>query len=290
MPHEIDRVLQAVCGTVWAIDQAKGEAIAQMLSLRAAGVMARVREPQGAAHDGDRTVGRGRGKVAVVTLHGTVAPRANMLSNPSDPGGASLDAFASCFRQAAADPEVGAIVLDIDSPGGAVDMVPETAEMIMSARREGRPIVAVANTMAASAAYWIATAADELSVSPSGLVGSVGVYAVMRDESERHARQGVKYHVVKAGPRKAEGNPYEPTGPEALGHMQAEANAFYAMFAGHVSRRRGVAESVVRADPEKSARHFGGGRGVLAAEAVRLGMADRVETLDQAIRRMQLTI
>jgi membrane-bound ClpP family serine protease len=81
------------------------------------------------------------------------------------------------------DPNVKAVVIDVDSPGGSVDGVAELFDQIYSARGS-KPITAISNTLMASAAYWIGTAADELVVSPSGQVGSVGVYMVHDDFSK----------------------------------------------------------------------------------------------------------
>src|SRR5690606_12609791 len=109
---------------------------------------------------------------------------------------------------------VGTIVLDVDSPGGGVYGVAEFAEEIYKARGQKR-IVAVANSMAASAAYWIATAADELVVTPGGEVGSIGVYMLHEDWSGAYEKAGIKPTVIKFGENKAEGIDVEPLSESA---------------------------------------------------------------------------
>ena len=284
MPHEIERILAACASRVWLIDEDKGVEIAQLLALRAA-------TGEGAFWDGQENApvyaaeslpGRS-GPVHVLNLSGTIMPRGGMMARMS--GGASLDQFGKAFEQAAADTTASAIVLDIDSPGGAVDLVAETAEKVYSARRAGRPIVAVANTLAASAAYWIASAADEIVVTPSGAVGSIGVYGMHDDISKALEQRGITRTLVKAGPRKAEGA-IGPLDDAALKHRQASADYAYDMFVKAVARNRGISAGVVRADPEVSAEHFGGGRAYPAARAVKLGMADRVATMEDTLARL----
>lgn len=288
MPHEIERVLRAAARGVWFIEPRKAEAMIAAIALRAQmGPRAEPAFPdaQKVAVTGETRQGQ-RGVIRVMRLFGAILPRGDMLADVSGAGSVSLVRFQREFSQAAAEQDTAAIVVEIDSPGGQVDLVPETAAMIRAARREDRPIVAVANTCACSAAYWIATAADELVVTPSGLVGSIGVYMLHQDVSEMLKAEGIAATFISEGPRKVEGNPFEPLSAEARASYQAEVRATYDMFTAEVAKARGVPVSVVRADPEKAERHMGGGRAYHAAEAVRLGMADRVATFDETIARL----
>lgn len=92
---------------------------------------------------------------------------------------------------------------------------------------------------------------------------------------------------IHEGPRKVEGNPFEPLSPEAAKAMQANVRHYYEMFTKDVAKARGVDVSIVRADPEEADAHFGGGRCYPAQIAVKLGMADRVDTLDATIARLK---
>jgi signal peptide peptidase SppA len=138
----------------------------------------------------------------------------------------------------------------------------------------------VANTLAASAAYWLASAASELVVTPSGEVGSIGVFAIHEDYSAALDRVGVKVSLISAGKYKTEGNPFEPLGEEAQAAVQGTVNDYYDMFIRAVARGRGVSQADVIAG-------FGEGRVVMAEQAVRLGMADRVATIDEVIGGLQ---
>lgn len=286
MPHEIRRVLRAFAATPWFIEPRKAEQVAAMLEYRAAHGPRpepyRAQVPEQSAAPAAQT-----GQIAVLRLRGVIAPRlSGSLDDVSDPP-ASMETFGQAFDRAAADPNTAAIVIDVDSPGGAVDLVPETAARIRAARRESRPIVAVANTLAASAAYWIASAADEIVVTPSGEVGSIGVYMLHQDISAMLEAEGVRMTFIREGPRKVEGNPFEPLSEEARGALQSSVRHYYDMFVKDVARNRAVPQAVVRADPEKGGRHFGGGRTYPAAMAVDLGMADRVATFKETVARLQ---
>ncbi len=288
MPHEIERLLRAAGQGVWLIEPQKAEAIVAAVAFRAQfGPRAEPVFDRQAADPGAGQYGTGQKSIRVLRLMGTILPRGNMMSDVSGPGAANLVAFQQAFRQAADDSQTGAIVIEVDSPGGQIDLVPETAAMIRSARRSDRPIVAVANTMAASAAYWIASAADELVVTPSGTVGSIGVYMLHRDVSEALKAEGIAPSFIYEGPRKIEGNPFAPLDDVSRKALQADVRAAYEAFTKDVAKARGVPVSVVRGDPEATNEaHMGGGRAYGATEAVRLGMADRVATLEETIARL----
>lgn len=290
--HWPSRLVQAFGAQPWLIESVRAGQLIAFLEQRAKGATPKHEAdsaPEIAARVGSNVV-RSKGSpdgapgVAVMRLHGTVAPR---LSGVDAMSGSfiGLEDFQRSFSAVADRSDVRAIVLDIDSPGGQVDLVQETAATIRAARREGRPIIASANTMAASAAYWLAAAADEITVTPSGQVGSIGVLTVHQDVSERARAEGVKMTVIRSAPRKAENHPFAPLSDEARAHLQDHVGQVYAAFVRDVAAWRGVDANVVRADPEADAKHFGGGRTALAEEAVRLGMADRVETIDQTIAR-----
>ncbi len=282
MSHEIERVFALAANSIWLIDEDKGFEVAQMLALRAAGGASDwATEQPKPVYAAEPVAGR-NGPVHVLKLQGTITPRAGMMSRMS--GGASLDQFSAAFKAAANDQNAQAIVMEIDSPGGVIDMVQETADLIYGARRADRPIIAVANTMAASAAYWIASAADEIVVTPSGSVGSIGVYSMHDDMTSARERLGIERSMFKAGARKAE-SVLGSMDDAARAHRQHSVEAVYDTFVRTVARNRNVSVSTVKADPEQAEHHFGGGRAYHAREAVRLGMADRVGTFEDALRR-----
>jgi signal peptide peptidase SppA len=215
------------------------------------------------------------GAVAVIPLTGVITPRGSLFSMLFGFGGGGLVDFRDSFREAVNSPDVSAVVLDVDSPGGLIDLVPETAAEIRDARGE-KPIVAVANTMAASAAYWIAAQADEVVVTPSGDVGSVGVYMVHEDWSEFNAKQGILPTYISAGRYKTEGNPDEPLDDDARAEWQSEVDELYGMFVEAVAAGRGVSADTVRSG-------YGEGRTLLASRALEAGMVDRIDTIESVI-------
>lgn len=226
---------------------------------------------QSAAAPG-RPAGRS-GNVAVLGLHGPITQRASFFQFFF--GGTSVEGFSDQFRQAVNDETVGAVVIDVDSPGGTVSGVDELSAEIQRARGS-KPIVAVANTLAASAAYWIASAADKLVVTPTGEVGSIGVVAVHQDESRWLDAEGITTTLIAAGKFKTEGNPFQPLTEEAREAIQSRVNDYYTMFTRAVARNRGASVEAVR-------NGYGEGRVVGAKRAVELGMADEVGTLRETI-------
>lgn len=223
--------------------------------------------------------GRGRppainGAVATIPLKGVLMPQVSLLAMIFGLGG-GLSTFRSQLKQAAEDDSIGAIVLDIDSPGGLVDQIPETAAEVKAARSQ-KPVIAVANTLAASAAYWLGSQAEEFVVTPSGEVGSIGVYAEHMDVSKALDRQGVTNTLVSAGKYKTEGNPYEPLSDDGRQAMQASVNDYYSMFTKDVASGRGATVAEVKDG-------YGEGRVLTAKRAVDAGLADRVATLSDVV-------
>jgi signal peptide peptidase SppA len=214
--------------------------------------------------------------VAILPLFGTIFPRANMMTEVS--GATSAEKFGAMFSALVDDSNIGAIVLDVNSPGGQVNGIADAAQRIYEARGK-KPIVAVANHLMASAAYWIGSAADEIVMAPDAEVGSIGVFAVHQDVSKALEQDGVKVSIIKAGKYKTEGNPFEPLSEEARGVMQERVHEAYEGFIGAVARHRDVGVEDVRGG-------YGEGRVVGAKQALRLGMADRVETLEQTVYRL----
>lgn len=270
-------LLTAIFEMPWALLPAKLAALIEVVERHEAGVRLTAEEVQARIGSSPAAGQASAGNVAILRLFGTIFPRANLMTETS--GATSAERWAAQFRQLVADTNVGAIVIDTDSPGGAVQGVDELSAEIYRARGQ-KPIVAVANHLAASAAYWIATAADELVVTPSGEVGSIGVFAAHEDVSRAADTAGVKTTLISAGKFKVEANPYEPLTEEARAAIQARVDEYYSMFVRAVARNRGVPVEAVRSG-------FGEGRVVGAREAVKLGMADRVATLDEVVAGLQ---
>lgn len=277
------RLCAEVLSTPWAITEDKFLAITEFLAQASSGMKLTEDEIQARlAAEGITAGPRPRattpGTVALIPIQGIIAHRANMVQSVSGPGGTSIEQLTSSFRQAMSDPNVKAIVFDVDSPGGSVSGVDELASEIIAARGQ-KKMVAVANALAASAAYYLASAADEVVVTPSGNVGSIGVFYGHEDISKKLENEGVKVTLISAGKYKTEGSQFAPLSEEAAANLQAWVDSYYTMFVQSVAKGRGVTPQAVRGG-------FGQGRVVKAKEAVDQGMADRVATLDQTLERL----
>lgn len=215
--------------------------------------------------------------VGVIQIRGTISQHAEGDLSSMLFGGSATEAISAQLKEFLADDSVGKIVLDIDSPGGVTYGVSELAAEIFRARGQ-KPIVAVANSLAASAAYWIGSAADEFYVTPGGMVGSIGVYAVHQDISKMAEDEGVKTTLISAGKYKTSGNQFEPLDDEARGQIQARVNDIYEAFISDVARGRGVPPSAVRSG-------YGQGDVLTAKAAKAAGMVDGIATYDEVLRR-----
>lgn len=276
--------LELLLGKPWAITRPAAIEVATRLALQAQGnfrgdeQLARLQAAQiAAARPAVRPQAADGSEIAVIPLRGTITPRGSLFSLIFG-GGGGLQLFREQFRMAVADGNVSAIVLDIDSPGGLIDLVPEATAEVLSARGV-KPITAVANTTTASAAYWIASAADTVVATPSAQVGSIGVFTIHEDFSRAEQAMGIKTTIVSAGQFKTEGNPYEPLSKAAQAALQDEVDELYGMFTGQVAEGRGVSQAAVQAG-------YGRGRCLLADQAMQVGMIDQIGTIEQTVARM----
>lgn len=227
----------------------------------------------------ERAIGRRPGAVAVIPIRGVITARPSFL----EMYGLATSALTvtGALREALAAPEVKAVLLDIDSPGGGTAGVGELADEIRAAR-EIKPIIAHANHLAASAAYWIAAAASQVEASPSALVGSVGVYIMHLDQSGMLEQMGLKPTFVSAGRHKVDGNPFEPLGDGARADMQAMVDEVYGQFVDAVAAGRGAAAAEVRAG-------YGEGRVLMALQARKAGMIDVIRPIEQTLAALGAT-
>jgi len=216
------------------------------------------------------------GSIAVLPIRGILSHRGfggllGMLF-----GGTQLDEFGKVFDMVIAEKGVGAVVLDIDSPGGSVMGMTEAAAKIR-AGREVKHVVAVANCMALSGGYYLGSAASQLIVSPSGMVGSVGVYREHTDYSAAEEAAGIKTTFISAGEHKTEN--MEPLTDDSRAAIQSQVDTYYEQFVADVAKGRGTTARTVKDT-------YGKGRSITAANALSAGMVDRVATLEEVIRVM----
>lgn len=279
MDTKYPRFRRYVTTTPWAVRPWVLAVITELLAYRAAGGRLSREEIEERIGARQPTTGRVRsGSLAVIPLHGVIVHRADLFSDIS--GASSIERFRARLNDALADDSVASILIDIDSPGGTVDGLIEMAEELRQARGGEKPIRAIANTEAASAAYWLGAQAGELIVSPSGEIGSIGVWSAHIDQSKYQEAMGVKTTLVSAGRYKVEGNPFEPLGEEARASMQESVDRYHTQFVADVAKGRGVSKAKVE-------KEFGEGRMVGPAQALAAGMVDRVASFEETLSRLR---
>lgn len=212
-------------------------------------------------------------KVAVIQVAGPLTPRGSWY-------GSSLSGIAAAVTRAANDPDIAGIILDVDSPGGTVSGTPEAAAAVADAAGK-KPCVACVNTLAASAAYWIASQASEVVMTPSADVGSIGAMIMHVDYGKALEDAGIGVTIIRSeqSPLKNEAHPFAPLSDEARGFLQKRANDAGADFIKAVAGGRKVTQAKVREE-------YGQGRVFGVREAMARGMADRVATMSDVISSM----
>lgn len=205
-----------------------------------------------------------RGDVAIVPVTGPVFRYANLMTEIS--GATSLEVLATDFTTALEDPAVSAIILNMDSPGGQASGISEFAQMVRSAKK---PVIAYVDGNAASAAYWIAAAADQVVVSKTGMVGSIG--AVLSINGAK-SKDGPIEIVSAQSPKKR----VDVNTEAGRGQIQTMVDKLAQVFVEDIATYRGVSVDTVLSD-------FGQGDMRMGAEAVAAGMADHVGTLEEVI-------
>lgn len=266
-------IMSFVSRQVWAMRPGSLDAlVARVLS------MASQAEPTTEAIEASKLRLRpAQGKVAVLPVRGPLIHRADDVAEWWL-GALSTERLSGWFNAAINDKAVGAIVLDVESPGGTVAGLSEAAATIAAGRGK-KPVIAVANAEAASAAFYLASAATEFAATPSAMVGSVGTVWQHVDYSKALENEGIKVSIIRAGANKWAVNPFEPLSDAGRAEMQAVVDGYYSEFVRDVSKNRGVSKSVVE-------ERFGQGLMFKAEEALSRGMIDRVATMEEIIGKL----
>lgn len=190
----------------------------------------------------------------------------------------SMRGLAASLRLAADRPDVRAILLRVDSPGGTVDGITELAGAVSEAATK-KPLYAYADGLMASAAYWMSCGAREIAASEVAQVGSIGVISVQQEWSKALAEFGITANVIRSGSYKAVGNPYEPLSEDARAYMQAASDDVYALFLDAVAKGR-------RCGRDK-AEGMADGKLFMGTAAREAGLVDRVESLETFIQHIK---
>ena len=216
------------------------------------------------------------GGVGIVTITGSLVNRGAWVGANS--GLTSYEGIGYQIRTAAADDNVHAVILDLHSPGGEAVGAFETAALVRDLAVKKRTI-AIVNGMAASAAYAIASGANEIVTTQTGVSGSIGVVLLHADFSRQLDREGITPTLIHAGAHKVDGNPFEPLSDDVRDDLQAEVNGFYDAFLATVATGRGKRLTAAAAR-KTEARTF------IGAAAVAVGLADRVGTFEAVLAEL----
>jgi signal peptide peptidase SppA len=219
------------------------------------------------------------GGVAVVPMIGVLAKRANLFMQIS--GGTSTRIIGNHLAQAAADPQVASIILEVDSPGGHVDGVVELVEQVRDVRAGGKPVVAWISGVGASGAYWIASAAERVLIdAETALVGSIGVVATHVDYSGAQEKAGVKVTDITAGKYKRIASGNAPLSDEGRAEIQKQLDAIYSVFVEQVAANRGTSVDDVLD-------RMADGRVFIGRAAVEAGLVDGVSTFADLVSELR---
>lgn len=205
-----------------------------------------------------------RDGVATIPVHGPMFRYADFFSRVS--AATTYEDIATDFRAAMDDPRIKAIVFDIDSPGGEVNGCAELARAIHSARGV-KPIIAYVPNWACSAAYWMATACDEIVAHETSMLGSIGCIAAYLDDSKQLEAEGLREIVIVSS--QSPNKDANPATADGRSQIQVILDDLAAVFIADVARFRGVSTDLVLSD-------FGQGGVFVGAKAVSAGMADRL--------------
>lgn len=214
--------------------------------------------------------------IALIPVLGSLINRGAWLDARS--GVTAYEGVDAQFKEAGSDPEIHSIVIDMDTPGGEAGGMFKLVSTIRQVSRSKR-IVAVVDDMAASAGYGIASAAHEIVVSPTSVVGSIGVVLIHLDRSGQFADAGVKPTLIFAGRHKVDGHPFGPLPPEVIADKKRQIGMIYDQFIETVAAGRGARTTVQRARETEARVYIGN-------DAVKAGLADRIGSLDQVLSEL----
>src|SRR5262244_2739565 len=199
-------------------------------------------------------------RVAVVELEGTIVDVDDLLRE---------------LKAHRDNPQVKAVVLRINSPGGVVGPTQELHAAVMRLREAGKPVVASLGAVAASGGYYVAVAADRIYANPGTLTGSIGVIMQSANFEQLMKKVGVDYVVVKAGQFKDVGNPGRPMTLEERRVLQALLDDVHAQFIAAVAEGRKLDRAQVA--------QLADGRIFSGTQAKALQMIDDLGGLEDAV-------
>ena len=218
---------------------------------------------------------------AVVTVAGPiVSGRGGPQTLPLSRSSAGGDAIAAALREAGSDDDVKAVVLRVDSPGGAVTGSETIWREVRRIREAGTPVVASMGAVAASGGYYVAMAAEEIVANPGTITGSIGVITGKLVARGLKDRLGVGSDALRTNVNADAWSPNAPFTAEQHAMVEAEADLFYDDFVERVAQARGMSVDEVDAVAR--------GRVWTGADAHERGLVDELGGLRTAVRRAKV--
>ena len=271
-PADNASLLSWANGQYWCMEKCALEAMTAQLVTLAHGQPG---PPLAVRPQGPRSIAPGAAEagIAVIPVVGVLSYRPGPFS--SFFGGTTMVELIAEVNAAAAASPVKAILLLFDSPGGVASGQLEAAAAIRAAR-DKKPVLAMIDPLAASAAFWLAAQASRVIITPSGHTGSLGVFALHLSFAEALKQAGIKPTLISSTPEKTEFSPVLKLSDAARAAAQREVDLIFNDFLKDVALGRGLSVSTVRRD-------FGRGRVVNAKDSIRDGLADQVEVLEAAL-------
>jgi len=216
---------------------------------------------------------------AIIPVSGVIAKYSRMVNGTSQPRGTSVQLLRTQLREALADRAVGSIMLYVESPGGMIDGLAGLADEIHAARRE-KPVTAYIDDLGASAAYWLASQASRVYANETADVGSIGIYTIYVDSSERAAQEGLRFVICRSGANKGVGTPGVEITAENAAVIQERIDAKYQIFLAAVMRGRAG-----RGLAAERLAELADGRTYIAAAAAAEKMIDGVMDFETALAK-----
>lgn len=221
--------------------------------------------------------GRGNNKIAVIPIQGVLTKDGPAWY------GSNYEGIIDAAEKAGGDPDIKRIVLSVDSPGGEVIGCPEAAAALAQIAKT-KPVSAVVGGCCASAAYWLTSQASDITLTPSGEVGSVGVRMMHVDVSKAMDDAGIKITELSSGVHKTEWSPYKPLSRDAVDDMQPRLDSVHAQFINSVTQgRKG------RVSPTMVRNRMGEGRMFSGGDALKHGLVDKLQSSREAYRNLTET-
>lgn len=256
-------------GMIWAIEPDSLRTLLQVAARE--GDVSALATRAGRPMDGAPRVDL-RGDTAIIPVRGPIFRHAGLMTEVC--GATATATLARDFQTALDNPAVKTILLDIDSPGGEATGIHEFANQVYAARSR-KTVKAYVGGMGASAAYWIASAASQIVVDETAMLGSIGVVSTYTDTRQREEKAGMRRVeiVSSTSPNKR----LDPTSEKGRASIQAVVDQLADVFIGDVARNRGVSR-------ERVVNGFGKGGLLVGADAVRAGMANGLGSLEGLVR------